>query len=66
MKDNTVRQIAFKDGDGGGGVEGIDVFQINAVDNGYIVTIIDDEGYEYVYVEKALDDVISLLREFMV
>jgi hypothetical protein len=63
-EENTVRQLQFKDGDGGGGMDGISLFQVAVVENGYIVTVIDDEGDEFTYVEHSLEDVISLLREF--
>lgn len=63
-EDNTVRQLKFKDGDGGGGMDGVAVFQVAVVENGYVVTVIDEEGYEFTYVEHTLDDVINLLREF--
>lgn len=65
MKNSTVTNIKFKDGDGGGEFSDVTGFEIAVVNNGYIVKVLDEDGNEFHYVEHALDDVIALLREFM-
>lgn len=58
---NVVRKMAFKDGDDGN-ENGIYAFHIDVVNNGYILTITDEDG-DYVYVEKDLEECLSLIRE---
>lgn len=61
MMENTIRRLEFKDGDDGGD-SGIMSFHIDVVNNGYILTITDDEG-DYIYVEKDLNECLKLIKE---